>query len=123
MQIHLLAGQASQVASSRTSVGRVLLALLVACSLSLSFFHGWSPPDDADVTPVSNAAMASDLTSKAPVQHLPGQADHCLMHLVAQASQETAAVPAEFGALTYPFCDETLPARLAGLSPFKPPRA
>jgi hypothetical protein len=123
MQIRLSAGPGSKVASSRTSVGRILLALLVASSLVLSFFHGWSPLDDADVSPLSTAAVASDGTPKAPVQHLPGQADHCLMHLVAQASQETAAVPAEFGSFTYPFCDETLPARLVGLSPFKPPRA
>jgi hypothetical protein len=92
--------------------------------LILSFFHGWSPVDEAALSSTPTAFAAVDLTlDKAPVQHPPAHTDHCLTHLVAQLSQEAAAAQVEFGGMAYLFCDQTLPTPLTLRGPFKPPRA
>ena len=107
----------------RPSVGRVFLALLIACAITLSFFHGWTPSADADEFPVAAAITASDATSQAPVQHAPAHADHCLTHLVSTLAQAAVVVPVLFGEAAYPRSAEVLPADRAGVSPFKPPCA
>jgi hypothetical protein len=103
------------------SLGRVLLACLIAVSLTLSFFHDWSPTDDPGATSGMSITVAVDTSTNAPVQHAPVQGDHCLTHLVSQASQKPLLIPAGFGGLIYLAHDEQVPVGADQLSPFKPP--
>ncbi len=105
----------------RPSIGRVFLALLIACAISLSFFHGWTANAEADEFPVVEAVTASDATTQAPTA--PAHADHCLTHLVSSLTQAAVVVPIEFSEAAYPRRAEFLPADRAGVSPFKPPCA
>ena len=107
----------------RPSIGRVFLALLIACAISLSFFHGWTANAEADEFPVIAAVIGGDATTQAPIQHAPAHADHCLTHLVSTLPQAAVIVPVVFGEAAYPRRVEVRPADRAGASPFKPPCA
>jgi hypothetical protein len=107
----------------RPSIGRAFLALLIACAISLSFFHGWTANAEADEFPVVAVVTASDATTQAPTPHAPAHADHCLTHLVSSLTQAAVVVPIEFSEAAYPRRAEVLPADRAGASPFKPPCA
>ena len=111
------------VSPPRRSIGRVFLALLISCAISLSFFHGWTASAEVDELPVVAAITASDATPQAPLQHPPAHADHCLTHLVYALTPVTVVVPIEFGDAAYPGRAEVPPADRAGVSPFKPPCA
>ena len=98
---------------------RVVLALLIACALALSFVHGALAVDDG--APLYVATLQTDAAVQPPLHHAPAHSDHCLQHL------QTFEAPAEL-ALTSPIVFRHL---LAGdvamngigiLSPFRPPR-
>ena len=108
-------------AAARPSLGRLMLAVLIACALFLSFFHGWSPVGDADAALLTSPIVTTDTALNAPPQHAPAHSDHCLTHLVSQPWQAPAVVPAQFGGTVYLFNAEAVPAGLDGVSPFKPP--
>jgi hypothetical protein len=107
----------------RPSFGRAFLAVLIACAISLSFFHGWTANAEADELPVAATITASDASSQAPIQHAPAHADHCLTHLVSTLAQVAVVVPIQFEEAVYPRRAEVLPPDRAGVSPFKPPCA
>lgn len=107
----------------RQSIGRTLLAALIAFAMILSFFHGWSATDDANATPSQANVLLSDSAPKAPTHPPLAHSDHCLSHVADGLCSPVTVVPVEFGGLSYIFRDDTFPTRLDGVSPFKPPRA
>jgi hypothetical protein len=124
MQLSQLSKEPENTASARRpSVGRVFLAVLIACAISLSFFHGWTVGAEADEFPIASEISTPDGVPQAPAQHAPQHADHCLTHLVSALTPSAMVVSLLFGEAAYPRRAEVRPADRAGVSPFKPPCA
>jgi hypothetical protein len=113
--------------SASFSWGRTLLAMLVAAAVALSFFHDRLLAADSDNAPPGVAAVliaATDTSAHhAPAQQAPAHGDHCLTHLNVTATQERVSIPIAFAGSAYFVRDETVPAAMGGLAPFKPPCA
>jgi hypothetical protein len=122
MQLRQLSIESKGYANRRrASFGRIFLALLIACAISLSVFHGWTADAEAGELPVASTIASADTVSQAPIQQAPPHADHCLTHLASMLWQSTVSEPVQFGETAYPRRAEVRPADRAGASPFKPP--
>lgn len=112
-----------RTSSSRPSFGRTVLATVIALSMVLAFFHGWTGSSEAEELSVSSAISVTDNGPQVP-QQAPLHSDHCLTHLVSDIRQVPAvAVPIRFADAAYACLVEIGPPGHTGNSPFKPPRA
>ena len=100
------------------------LVLMLAIGLLISLMHcagcGLAFAGD-QMSPIA-ATTDSGSTTDAPDQQLPAHAGHCLSH-VAQQSIAVITLPADLATQALMPAEPTLPRSLAGLPPFKPPRA
>ena len=112
-----------------TGLGRRLdrlpFVLLLVVGLMFSMIH--CAGCDFAFTKTDGASWAGNLNDQGnapntPEQQLPCHSGHCLSHVTAQ-HLETVATPADLVPRAPSFGQEQLPAALAGLRLFKPPRA
>ena len=106
----------------RTARWPLVMALVAGLLLSLMHCAG------CGVALVGNEAVAVATTTDPgstpdlPDQQLPAHAGHCLSH-VAQQAIAAIALPADPVVQAVASAEPRLPRSLAGLPPFKPPRA
>ena len=92
-----------------------LLMSLLQCADCCSVFA-------ADGTPRVSIAIDDNPTPDRPDQAMPGHSCHCLCH-IGTPSAAVAIAPADLPLRMSAIAREQIPAALAGLPVFKPPRA
>ena len=103
---------------------RLPVVLMLTLGLLLSLIHcagcgiAFAAADSVAVMTASDAGAPPDL----PDQQLPAHSGHCLSHVTAQTSA-AIDLPADLGPRAPAYGQQRLPAALAGLPLFKPPRA
>jgi hypothetical protein len=105
-------------------ISRLPFVLLLTVGLLLSLLHcagcglAFANADSTAVAMNIDPGSAPDT----PEQQLPCHGGHCLSHVTAQQAA-VVAMPADLVVRPLAFGREKVPAALAGLPPFKPPRA
>jgi hypothetical protein len=105
-------------------ISRLPFVLLLTVGLLLSLLHcagcglAFANADSTAVAMNIDPGSAPDT----PEQELPCHGGHCLSHVTAQQAA-VVAMPADLVVRPLAFGREKVPAALAGLPPFKPPRA
>jgi hypothetical protein len=93
----------------------MLLSLIHCAGCGIAFA-------DADSSAVIAAAGDAGTAPDVPDQQLPAHSGHCLSHVTAQTSA-AIDLPADVSPRAPAYGQQRLPAALAGLPLFKPPRA
>ncbi len=113
----------TSTARSTRRLRRLPFVLALTLGLLLSLIHcagdGFA---FADGSPTAVAINDSGAPPDLPDQQLPAHSGHCLSHVTAQA-MITIGTPAEPPLRAPALARTEAPASLAGLPPFKPPRA
>jgi hypothetical protein len=108
---------------------RILVNVIVTMAMFVALFHGLRGTTEA-VTPLHASVVASTTTHALPAE-LPDQQPlghgahcaHCLCHVGYHAEATFNATAAEFCGPVYTLGDDRFARVIAGLPPFKPPRA
>jgi hypothetical protein len=106
---------------------RAVLSVLLAAVLLLASLHHLTCLGEAEASGASaaSAVLSVSLPDSAPTgadQCLPGHC-HCVCHASSQASTEHVSSSIDFVPPAYGIGMDHLPRLMAGLPPFKPPRA
>jgi hypothetical protein len=110
----------------RTPRWRAVIGVVAAMAVLVALFHGLRVAADP-ATPLQATVIAVDnAATDLPDPQRPGHAAHCahcLCHAGYENPADAASLPACFGAPAYALLQDRLTRSLAGLPPFKPPRA
>lgn len=118
------AGTFAADAGTGSRLRRLPFVLMLTLGLLLSLIHcagcgiAFAAADSVAVMTVNDAGALPDM----PDQQLPAHSGHCLSHVTAQ-TPAAIALPADVTPRAPAYGQEPLPAALARLPLFKPPRA